>query len=64
MDANKDFILPILEATYGRADAVCWFHRWRMFFLAVAELFGYEHGRQWFVSHYLLKHPDQSSVAN
>ncbi len=54
MDARRDDIMPILEATYGAADADRWWMRWRMFFMACAELFDYREGREWFVSHYLL----------
>jgi len=31
------------------------FHRWRLFFLAVRELFGLEEGREWFVAHTLMR---------
>jgi cyclopropane-fatty-acyl-phospholipid synthase len=47
-------VLPILRRVYG-GQARVWLHRWRTFFLAVAELFGYAGGEQWFVSHYLLE---------
>ena len=53
MDARREAVWPILEATYGKADALRWWMRWRMFFMACAELFGYDHGQQWWVSHYL-----------
>ncbi|MBC7816913.1 MAG: class I SAM-dependent methyltransferase [Planctomycetaceae bacterium] len=55
LDARRREVLPILESCYGRAEARRWLHRWRMFFLAVAELFGYANGEEWFVSHALLE---------
>jgi cyclopropane-fatty-acyl-phospholipid synthase len=53
MDRNRNEIMPVLEQTYGQADAVRWFNRWRMFYLACSELFGYRGGDEWWVSHYL-----------
>lgn len=35
--------------------------RWRMFFLACAELFRFEEGRRWFVGHYLFEPQPQPS---
>jgi cyclopropane-fatty-acyl-phospholipid synthase len=55
LDRNRDQVMPILEEAYGRAESHRWFHRWRMFFLAVSELFGYRGGEEWFVGHYLLR---------
>ena len=54
MDANREAIRPILEATYGPA-ATQWWTRWRIFFMSCAELFGYERGERWWVSHYLFE---------
>ena len=53
MDAQRDTLMPLLLETYGADKAAVWFQRWRMFYLAVAELFGYEQGREWGVGHYL-----------
>ncbi len=52
MDAREAEIRPILRETYGAAEEQRWWMRWRMFFMACAELFGYERGQQWAVSHY------------
>lgn len=50
-DAGRDEVLSILRQTHGNA-APLWFQRWRMFWMACAELFGYGHGREWMVAHY------------
>lgn len=55
MDARRADIDPILAATYGAAQADLWRMRWRIFFMSCAELFGYEQGQQWWVSHYLFE---------
>jgi len=55
MDRRRAAILPILVDTYGRDEAERWWHRWRIFFMACAELFGYDEGQQWWVSHYLFE---------
>jgi len=56
LDAGKNLVMPIMEATYGREHAGMWYQRWRIFFMACAELWGYRRGREWLVSHYLLTH--------
>ncbi len=51
MDAARGDIQPLLDAHYG-AQGQTWWYRWRMFFLAVSELFGFDDGQQWQVNHY------------
>jgi cyclopropane-fatty-acyl-phospholipid synthase len=57
MDANRAQIMPILSSTYGAEQATKWWVYWRVFFMACAELWGYDRGRQWIVSHYLFEKP-------
>lgn len=52
MDAARASLDPLFQKTYGK-DARKWRVYWRVFFMACAELFGYENGEEWFVSHYL-----------
>lgn len=54
LDANKTAVARLFDETYGD-DAALWQRRWRFFFLATAGLFGFDHGREWGVTHYLLK---------
>jgi cyclopropane-fatty-acyl-phospholipid synthase len=56
MDANKAGIMKVFAEAYGD-DASLWFQRWRMFYMAVAELFGYRDGTEWGVAHHLFAKP-------
>ena len=50
-DAHHAEVLDVLRGAYG--DAAClWHQRWRMFWMACAELFGYRDGNEWLVGHY------------
>lgn len=55
MDKHRQDILPILGGTYGADKASLWFAYWRIFFMSCAELWGYQNGQEWMVSHYLFK---------
>jgi cyclopropane-fatty-acyl-phospholipid synthase len=52
LDAHRDEALAVLEARYGAAAASHRLQMWRVFFLAVAETWGYRGGTEWGVSHY------------
>ena len=55
-DQEQAMIRALFKETYGEQQAARWFQRWRIFFMACAELFGYDQGRQWGVSHYRFRH--------
>lgn len=52
MDARRKEILPILKETYGEKEYIKWWHYWRIFYMACEELWGFDNGGQWIVSHY------------
>lgn len=51
IEARRGEVMAVLRDAYG-ADAGRWFQRWRMFFLACEELFGFRDGAEWLVAHY------------
>jgi cyclopropane-fatty-acyl-phospholipid synthase len=53
-DENAEAIEAILRQVYGDV-APLWMRRWRLFFLATAELFGAREGTEWGISHYALR---------
>jgi cyclopropane-fatty-acyl-phospholipid synthase len=52
--ANVDAATAALTGPLPAAEARVQVRRWQMFFLACAELFGFDGGREWQVSHYRL----------
>ncbi len=57
-DANKERIINAFRQDYSEQDAEKWFHRWRIFYMSCAELFGIDDGSQWLVAHYLFKNSE------
>jgi cyclopropane-fatty-acyl-phospholipid synthase len=57
VDSRKDEVLAVMARTYGEAGAGVWLQRWRIFFMACAEMFGHCDGQEWWVSHYLFERP-------
>jgi len=55
MDRHRAALEPILSTVYGADQVTRWRVRWRVFFMACAELFAYRHGQEWGVSHYLFR---------
>jgi len=55
MDQERKPTLEVLARTYGKDKTREWLVNWRLFFIACAELFGYDNGNEWAVSHYLFQ---------
>jgi cyclopropane-fatty-acyl-phospholipid synthase len=53
MDIHQHELMPILHSVYGEQAQKVWWQRWRMFFMACSELFGFAEGQEWMVGHYV-----------
>lgn len=61
-DEAEQRLIPLLEESYGPGQGRRWLQRWRIFFMACSELFGYGEGEEWFVGHYLFRKPGRSDL--
>lgn len=52
LDARRERVEEIFSRVYGPRQARRWIQRWRLFFMACEELFGYRGGNEWWVAHY------------
>ena len=59
LDVAREEVLALFKEFYGPEEAIRWLNRWRLFFLACAELWGYRRGQEWLVSHYRLRRQEE-----
>ena len=58
LDSRHERLLPVArDAAGGLSSPEQWLQRWRIFFMACAELFAYRGGEQWLVGHYRFRRP-------
>ncbi len=55
LDARRDEVEAIFDRVYGSGEGSRWAQRWRVFFMACEELFGYGGGDEWVVGHTRLR---------
>jgi len=55
LDKRRSAALAVLGGAHGEPAAAQWLQRWRMFFMACAEMFAYNQGAEWWVGHYLFE---------
>ncbi|XP_001641686.2 (S)-coclaurine N-methyltransferase [Nematostella vectensis] len=62
MYENLDKVKEVFSASYGSNNVTQQVFNWRMFFIYCSETFGFNHGNDWMVSHYLFKKRVASSL--
>lgn len=55
LDRNRAELERLLASVDGEGQGTRWLVNWRVFFMAVAELWSYRRGEEWLVSHYLFE---------
>jgi cyclopropane-fatty-acyl-phospholipid synthase len=55
LDRNEMQVRQIMAKTYGAKNETLWLANWRLFFLSCSEVWGFDQGRQYLVSHYLFE---------
>jgi len=59
MDKNIVEVRKVFAECYGAENVTEWVANWRLFFIACSELFRFDGGNEWIVSHYLFQRRDQ-----
>ncbi len=52
LDQHREGVLELFRDVYPEGESLKWLNRWRFFFMACEELFGWRQGEEWWVSHY------------
>mmetsp|Transcript_5360 Transcript_5360/g.14420 ORF Transcript_5360/g.14420 Transcript_5360/m.14420 type:complete len:368 (-) Transcript_5360:83-1186(-) len=53
-DAYRQQLMPVMAKAYGGEHAGrIWYNRWRVFYIACSELFGFNKGEEWGIGHYV-----------
>ncbi|MCH5373939.1 MAG: hypothetical protein JJ992_08185, partial [Planctomycetes bacterium] len=64
LDRNRDELLRVFAGSDCPDRPAIALQRWRMFFMACAELFGFRQGNEWYVSHYLFRRRAAGTTTN
>jgi len=60
-DRARDRVMAEMRETYGEGLASLWNQRWRIFWMACAEMFDYDRGQEWLVAHYRFQRPETAT---